>query len=638
MSADAAAAASSDPFPDGSPTAHDLRNDRSERLWGADGQKRLAEAHIVLLGATAAGAEALKNVILPGLGRFTIVDNAKITKQTLGGNFFVGPNSLGGFVAEETVRNLSELNPFAEGHYVTSSTLTDFILAGGDGLLYGDVPAALAHSPDPNAAQRGAKGYKRPPFNATLVIATPRVPLSALAALSDHLSVRHIPLFHLGCNGMLGFMRIVAPDLPVVDTVPGPDNTKFDPRVVHPFPALKEIYEHLNPENKELTDDVFRHLPWPAISYHALKKWRAANGGRMLHCTDKDFFKCRREIVELIKSMSEVRGKDAHGNTPASFDEAVANIALVFSFQTIPSELSRILEQAPSRAGPKSSAFWVFMAALKSFRDEYGYLPLNPKLPDFETTTDVYRALLEAFKAHHKNVEVEELWARSVKILKDKGMSQSDISEKIHKQAIEVISSNAAECQFQHFPRLDDEVGGSHFTRSFTFPAAGAASSVANPDADHMRWHVRNNEGEATGADFAQGWYTALRASWVFQSGQKEGHLRAPGQPASVGAIVNDGSDSKELLAIAAKLWSNASSGGDDAASSSSALPPNVAQQVSELARYGGAEMGHMAAIMGALAGQEAIKFLQHKRVPVTPWVIFDGNTSKFIEIEAAQN
>lgn len=42
--------------------------DRQIRLWGQKGQKRLGEARVALLGSSGASIEALKNLILPGVG------------------------------------------------------------------------------------------------------------------------------------------------------------------------------------------------------------------------------------------------------------------------------------------------------------------------------------------------------------------------------------------------------------------------------------------------------------------------------------------------------------------------------------------------------------------------------------------
>lgn len=48
-------------------SARDRKYDRQLRLWAANGQAALEEAHVLLLTASAAGAEILKNLVLPGM-------------------------------------------------------------------------------------------------------------------------------------------------------------------------------------------------------------------------------------------------------------------------------------------------------------------------------------------------------------------------------------------------------------------------------------------------------------------------------------------------------------------------------------------------------------------------------------------
>jgi tRNA A37 threonylcarbamoyladenosine dehydratase len=99
------------------PTAKEKKYDRQLRLWGASGQAALEETHILLVnnGSGVTGIEALKNLVLPGIGQFSILDPAIVTEADLGVNFFLEDESLGKFRAEETVRLLEELNPDAKG-------------------------------------------------------------------------------------------------------------------------------------------------------------------------------------------------------------------------------------------------------------------------------------------------------------------------------------------------------------------------------------------------------------------------------------------------------------------------------------------------------------------------------------------
>ena len=95
------------------PTAKEKKYDRQLRLWAASGQAALENAEVLLLnsGSGAVGVETLKNLILPGVGSFTIVDETNVSELDLGVNFFLEESSLGRWRAEETRKFLQELNP-----------------------------------------------------------------------------------------------------------------------------------------------------------------------------------------------------------------------------------------------------------------------------------------------------------------------------------------------------------------------------------------------------------------------------------------------------------------------------------------------------------------------------------------------
>ena len=116
------------PPPLQAPTAKEKKYDRQLRLWAASGQRALEESHILLLiadrdgagsGSSVAGVETLKNLVLPGIGSFTIADSAKVTEADLGVNFFLEAESLGRSRADECRRLLEELNPDVSGHAVS---------------------------------------------------------------------------------------------------------------------------------------------------------------------------------------------------------------------------------------------------------------------------------------------------------------------------------------------------------------------------------------------------------------------------------------------------------------------------------------------------------------------------------------
>lgn len=102
------------------PTAKEKKYDRQLRLWAASGQQALEDSKVLLLnsGPGVVGVETLKNLLLPGVGNFTIVDEAEVSEKDLGVNFFLEEESLRRSRAEETCRYLQELNPEVTGNAI----------------------------------------------------------------------------------------------------------------------------------------------------------------------------------------------------------------------------------------------------------------------------------------------------------------------------------------------------------------------------------------------------------------------------------------------------------------------------------------------------------------------------------------
>ncbi|CAG5135281.1 unnamed protein product [Candidula unifasciata] len=92
--------------------------DRQLRLWGDHGQAALETARVCLINASATGTEILKNLILPGIGSFTIVDGNKVQGEDVGNNFFLTADSVGKSRAQVTTELLSELNEDVSGDFL----------------------------------------------------------------------------------------------------------------------------------------------------------------------------------------------------------------------------------------------------------------------------------------------------------------------------------------------------------------------------------------------------------------------------------------------------------------------------------------------------------------------------------------
>ena len=110
---------------------HTIETVETCRLWAASGQAALESARILVISASATSTSILKNLVLPGIGHFTIVDHATVTPADAGNNFFLnGHSSIGKSRAEEAVTLLNELNDSVKGEADTRS-LEDVLGLGG---------------------------------------------------------------------------------------------------------------------------------------------------------------------------------------------------------------------------------------------------------------------------------------------------------------------------------------------------------------------------------------------------------------------------------------------------------------------------------------------------------------------------
>jgi NEDD8-activating enzyme E1 regulatory subunit len=94
--------------------------DRQIRLWGPEGQRRLGEARVALLGCSGAGIEALKNLVLPGVGFIDIYDDQILTLADLHKSFFFAPEDVGKARAQAASANLLEMNPDVKGEAIVA--------------------------------------------------------------------------------------------------------------------------------------------------------------------------------------------------------------------------------------------------------------------------------------------------------------------------------------------------------------------------------------------------------------------------------------------------------------------------------------------------------------------------------------
>ena len=85
--------------------------DRQIRIWGKEGQEKIENVKVLIVGAGGIGAEVIKNLVFLGFQHLMIVDLDKIEISNLNRQFFFDENDQGKYKAETLTRKIKKINP-----------------------------------------------------------------------------------------------------------------------------------------------------------------------------------------------------------------------------------------------------------------------------------------------------------------------------------------------------------------------------------------------------------------------------------------------------------------------------------------------------------------------------------------------
>ncbi|KAL5635896.1 hypothetical protein ACGC1H_004635 [Rhizoctonia solani] len=111
--------------------------DRQIRLWGLDAQQRMRNATVLVVRLQGVATEAIKNIVLAGIGKLIIVDAELVTETDLGCGFFFSEDNVGQLRVEAAKPRIQSLNPLVDVVAVSdleilSNDQLDKTLAGVD--------------------------------------------------------------------------------------------------------------------------------------------------------------------------------------------------------------------------------------------------------------------------------------------------------------------------------------------------------------------------------------------------------------------------------------------------------------------------------------------------------------------------
>ncbi|CAH2059795.1 unnamed protein product [Thlaspi arvense] len=544
--------------------------DRQLRIWGESGQAALENASICLLNCGPTGSEALKNLVLGGIGSITIVDGSKVEIGDLGNNFMVfssvyweltlpelwwivvyvekkvDEKSVGQSKAKCVCAFLQELN---------DAVKTNFVEENPDALITTN-PSFFSQF--------------------TLVIATQLVE-DSMVKLDRICREANVKLVCARSYGLTGFVRISVKEHTIIDSKP--DHFLDDLRLNNPWPELKRFVETIDLKTPDPV--AHKHIPYVVILVKMADEWAQTHNNNLPSTREE-----KKEFKDLVKSKMVSMDED-------NYKEAVEATFKVFAPRGISQEIQSIINDSCAEVGSSSSDFWVMVAALKEFisNEGGGEAPLEGSMPDMTSSTEHYISLQKIYqtKAEADCLSMEQ---RVKDILVKVGRDPSSIS----KPPIKSFCKNARKLKVCRYRMVEDEFSNPSVTELHKCLASEDYSSEGL-----YRFSVCSSRSSAIGL------YILLRAVDRFAATYK----KFPGQ-----------FDGGEIEEDASRLRTTALSLLSEMGCDGYVLPEELCN---EMCRFGAAELHVAAAFIGGIASQEVIKLITKQFVPMLGTFIFNG-------------
>ncbi|KAG6005911.1 hypothetical protein E4U21_007545 [Claviceps maximensis] len=355
------------------PSEKERKYDRQLRLWAATGQSALESANVLLVnsGGGSMGVEALKNLVLPGIGSFTIADDAVVQDADLGVNFFLDETCLGKSRALCCRDNLVELNPEVKG---------DWFPKENDDL---DFEKLLPFSK---------------PF--TMILYTLPLAIKHITFLESYSEQHNIPIIAASTSGFYAYFSLrLHSFLPIVETHPD-DGSTSDLRLLNPWPELSDFASRMA-ENIEHQDDHHHsHLPLVVILLYFLEKWKQAHNGDVPK-TYSEKIAFRTLVAQGSRTNNSEGGEE-------NFDEAVSAVMKYISHPSLPGSLRQVFEDEDHLKEDAFEDFWIISKAVQRFYQNHKELPLPGGLPDMKALSNVYIELQSIYRSKSRR-DVDEV-------------------------------------------------------------------------------------------------------------------------------------------------------------------------------------------------------------------------------------
>ena len=224
----------------------------------------------MVISASATSTSILKNLVLPGIGQFTIIDDKAVTPEDAGNNFFLnGHHSIGKSRAEEAVACLSELNDGVEGISDTSNFEQRF---NSDPSFLAVYTIVIAHNLHPTLLDKVAEFLWTDPSLPTLIVVRSAGFLAEFFIQFHEHHSEPLDPFRVACFNQGLVIESHSENMPSL-------------RIDKPFPSLLQHATSLDLANMDPTDHS--HVPYVVLLVRVMEDWKSSVGGdgsdRLVH-------------------------------------------------------------------------------------------------------------------------------------------------------------------------------------------------------------------------------------------------------------------------------------------------------------------------------------------------------------------
>ena len=386
------------------------RYDRQLRLWGDHGQSLLEASHVCLINATATGTEILKNLVLPGIGAFTIVGSGCVGLSDLGVNFFVSQKDMGKSKSQVAMEYIQEMNLEVKGNFIDR----DF-----DAIVEMDANF----------------------FSKFSIVVACDLHSGNLIKLSNLLWKLSTPLVVARSYGLIGYLRIAVPSHEILES--RPDSTHDDLRLDSPFPELVEYMDKI--DLNSLYSSQGGNIPYLVILYKWLQKWREVKTFPCTYKEKKEFkFFVQHEFSNMTQNLPE-----------ENVEEALKSINSQIILTSVPKSVQAVLDDPRCiNISPESSDFWIMARGVGEFiqKDGDGNLPLRGTIPDMIASTEQYVELQQVYLAR-ANKDLEIVYSCVQEILSSIGRQRGSIA----KGKVKLFCRNSTFIGIMSYRSIDEE-------------------------------------------------------------------------------------------------------------------------------------------------------------------------------------